>query len=74
MACINKQARTGFAVALLRKRNVADTLVVRVGLKIAAVCDVIEVLYAVLLHHVPVGQQNTHFRAITLCRPSVPTA
>lgn len=74
MACMKMQARTGFAVALLRKCNVADTLVVWVGLEIAAVCDVIEVFDTVLLHHVPGGQRITHLRAKNILPPRQHTA
>ena len=66
---MNMQPRTGFAVTLLRKCDVADAFVVWVGLEIAAVCDVIEVFDAVLLHHVPGGQQITHFRARNILPP-----
>lgn len=37
----------------------ADTLVVRVGLEVAAVLDVIEILDVVLLGHLPAGAQHS---------------
>ena len=43
---------TWLTVALLGQGHMADTLVVWVSPEVAPVCDVIEVLDAVLLHHI----------------------
>ena len=47
------------AVAFLSHGNVADTLVVWVGSEVCSVCDVIEVLDAILGYHVPVAPRRS---------------
>ena len=55
MATAEVTTLTRQAVAFLSHGNVAHTLVVRVCSEVCSVCDVIEVLDAILGNHVPVA-------------------
>ena len=49
------------AVAFLSHGNVADAFIIWVSSEVCSICDVIEVLDAILCYHIPVAQGSMTF-------------